>query len=310
MTTATAPAKIILFGEHAVVYGEPAIAVPVHALRAEATLVQQSNRPGLHIEATDIDEVLPVELDTEAVDNALALTARRMLIALDAQPPDVTIRLTSNIPMASGLGSGAAVSTAVARAVVQALGRTITPDDLNHVIYEVEKLYHGTPSGIDNTVIVYEQPVFFIKGHPIERLTIGAPLTFVIADTGTTALTKITVGDVRRLYDDAPERIQPILQRIGALVREARQAIASGDYDQLGPLMQENHAHLRQLTVSSDELDHLVEQAIKAGALGAKLSGGGRGGNMIALVHPHQAQAVAQALTQAGAERTYITTVR
>ncbi|MFW5696216.1 MAG: mevalonate kinase [Phototrophicaceae bacterium] len=310
MNQASAPAKIILFGEHAVVYGQPAIAVPVSALRASAQVTPAAAGSGLRIEAADVDAVLPVELDSDAIDNALAVTARMVLRQLDAKPPDAIIRLTSTIPMASGLGSGAAVSAAVARAVCAAVDQPVADAQLNAIVYEIEKMYHGTPSGIDNTVIVYEQPVYFVRGKPIKTLHIGQPLTFIIGDTGQSALTKITVGDVRRLYEQDPERIQPVLDAIGTIVRQARQAIAGGDTAALGPLMQANHAHLRTLTVSSPQLDQLVQAALDAGAVGAKLSGGGRGGNMIALVaDPSQAQAVADALRQAGAVRTIITHV-
>ena len=305
----SAPAKIILFGEHAVVYGQPAIAVPVSSLRAKASIVPSPHRKGLHIEAVDIDTVLPVELDTEDLDNALAITARRMLKQLGAPPPDATIRVTSTIPMASGLGSGAAVSAAVARAVAQAVDKPISAEELNAIVYEIEKLYHGTPSGIDNTVIVHEKPVYFVRGEPIQTLSIGAPLTFVIGDTGQSALTKITVGDVRKLYNADHKRIAPVIEAIGEIARQARDAIANGDTNTLGTLMQVNQRHLETLTVSSPALEKLVKAATDAGAIGAKLSGGGRGGNMIALTPPDRAEHVAATLKQAGAARTIITTL-
>jgi mevalonate kinase len=303
----SAPAKIILFGEHAVVYGEPAIAVPVSSLRAQATI--KPGRDGLHIEAVDVQQVLPVELDTEDIDDALTITAKRVLKQLGTQPPDATIRITSTIPMASGLGSGAAVSAAVARAVAQAVNQPLDNNALNAIVYEIEKLYHGTPSGIDNTVIVHEKPVYFVRGEPIQPLLISTPLTFVIGDTGEAALTKVTVGDVRKLYDTDKERIGAIIASIGHITRKARQAIAKGDTDAIGTLMQANQQHLQTLTVSSPALETLIDAALNAGAYGAKLSGGGRGGNMIALVPAPKAEAVRQALEQAGAARTTITTV-
>ncbi|GAB4522222.1 MAG: mevalonate kinase [Anaerolineae bacterium] len=303
----SAPAKVILFGEHAVVYGKPAIAVPVSSLRATASYTP--NEEGLRINALDLNAVLPVDIDSDMVDNALVITARLLLAHLNAPPPKVTITLSSTIPMASGLGSGAAVSTALARALLGALGASFSIEDLNQLIYEIEKLHHGTPSGIDNTVIVYEKPVYFVRGQDLETLNIGQPFTLVIGDTGEAALTRVAVGDVRQLVEGDPVRMQPILDAIQHISERARRAIEQGDVASLGPLMDENHDYLQQLTVSSPGLDTLVAAARSAGAWGAKLSGGGRGGNMIALASAERAEAVQEALLRAGAVRAFITIV-
>lgn len=306
---ASAPAKIILFGEHAVVYGQPAIAVPVSSLRAHARVTPNlPGHSGMQIVASDLGETLTVDLESE-LEHALAVMARLVLKTLDSQPPDATITLRSEIPLASGLGSGAAVSAALGRALSAALGKPLDLETLNSLVYQVEKLHHGTPSGIDNTVIVYEQPVYFVREQPIEMLRIGAPFTLMIGDTGISASTRVAVGDVRKLFEAEPVRIQSVLASIGELVNVARQAMESGDIPALGPLMTENHALLQQLTVSSPELNRLVETALNAGALGAKLSGGGRGGNMIALVQPEQAESIRAALLQAGAARVNMTSV-
>jgi mevalonate kinase len=310
MIEASAPAKVILFGEHGVVYGQPAIAVPVSSLRATATV--EPNQPsvrGLRIAAADLNEMLPVEVGSDAMQNALVLMARLVLEALHVQPPDVTITVQSQIPLASGLGSGAAVSAALARALSQALGCPLDNARLNALVYEVEKIHHGTPSGVDNTVVVYEQPVYFVREHPMETISIGRPFSLLIGDTGHGALTRVAVGAVRELYNADQARIQPILDAVGSCVSAARQAIEQGNVSSLGPLMNQNHALLQDLTVSSLELDALVNAARDAGALGAKLSGGGRGGNMIALVTPETAPPVEAALRAAGAVRVISTTV-
>lgn len=304
MTTYSAPAKIIIFGEHAVVYGQPAIAIPVSDLRAYAEVVTAPAGHGLRIRTEATRQDVSVDLRAQ-VDDALVEMAQRVLRHLDAAPPDVTIRLHSTIPIASGLGSGASVSAALARALAGALNRPLLTDDLNALVFEMEKRHHGTPSGIDNTVIVYEQPVYFVRGRPIERLRVGAPFHFVIADTGASSLTKPAVAAVRALYDADPRRIQSLLDRIGVLVASARAAIGQGDRHMTGRLMDENHAILRDLTVSSLDLDRLVGAARGAGALGAKMSGGGRGGNMIALVEPSSREGVHRALSDAGAARLW-----
>ncbi len=307
---ASAPAKVILVGEHAVVYGQPAIALPVSSHRVTARVIPNApGECGLRLIAGEIDRVLPATVEAEAVTDALDLTLRLTLARVGRLAPDVTIKIESQIPIASGLGSGAAVSTALARALSMALGCPLNNHDLNEIVYEVEKIHHGTPSGIDNTVIVYEQPVYFKRGHPIETFTIGAPFTLLIADTGQSALTRIAVADVRHLYESETDRIQPVIETIGLLVDETRQAVERGDLTTLGQLMTRNHGYLRGLTVSSPQLDTFVKAALDAGALGAKLSGGGRGGNMIALVTPETHSAVKAALLAAGARRVLGTVV-
>lgn len=306
MSEASASAKIILVGEHAVVYGQPAIAVPVSDLRAFAN-VEANDSGVLRIVSAELD--IPVNIDSEVVDNALALTARLVLTTLKAAPPSATIYIRSDIPVASGLGSGAAVSTALARALCAVLDAEMDEATLNSLIYEVEKIHHGTPSGIDNTVIVYERPVYFVRGQAIETLTRAAPFTLLIGDTGKSASTRTAVAGVREFFERDPETVQPMLDEVGALVRSARSALEAGDLAALGALMTRNHTLLQQLTVSSQELDALVDAALEAGALGAKLSGGGRGGNMIALVTAEQVTQVTLALREAGAVRVFATEV-
>ncbi len=310
MVSASAPAKIILFGEHAVVYGFPAIAVPLPDLRAEATVERGAPGSGLHIVAADLDQTLPVDISSDLVDNALTLTAKLLLRRFALPAPDLTLTLHSQIPMASGLGSGAAVSAALARGLATELGLSLDNAALSELVYEVERVHHGTPSGIDNTVVVYEQPVYFVRGRPVERLGIGEPFEVVIGDTGHGSLTKLAVGAVRELYERQPNTIRPLLEQIGTLVDEARECIESGATAALGPLMTRNHTLLQSLTVSSPELDRLVQAALDAGALGAKLSGGGRGGNMIALVTPETRAAVEDGLRRAGAAHVLSTTIR
>jgi mevalonate kinase len=227
-----------------------------------------------------------------------------------ARPPACTIYLQSTIPLAAGLGSGAAVSVAILRALSAYLGKPLTDAQVNGLAYQAEKLYHGTPSGIDNTVVTYARPVYFVKGQPIKTFRVGASFTLVIGDTGISAPTKESVNALHCLYEADPTRWDKVFNQVGELVWDGRQAIECGDTSVLGELMDANHALLQERSVSCAELDTLTEAARKAGALGAKLSGGGRGGNMIALVLKEKAPAIAETLLAAGAKRTIITTVR
>lgn len=310
---ASAPGKIILFGEHAVVYGRPAIAAPVSQLRAAATVTHSSSN-NCYLVAPDLNR--HDRLQDLPDDDALARAARLVLDAAGlAQPPDVTIRVHSQIPIASGMGSGAAIAAAIIRALAQHLDLPDlqTNEAVSALTYEVEKIHHGTPSGIDNTVVAYEQPIYFVRQSPrnqIEPFHVAAPLRFVVADTGVRSSTKVAVGDVRRRYNQQPARFAQIFDACGRIAQAARQAIEAGNVAQVGRLMTENHGWLQKMTVSSAELDKLVNTALEAGALGAKLSGAGRGGNMIALVADEAAAtAVAAALKITGATNLLTTTL-
>ena len=307
MTKSFAPGKIILFGEHAVVYGRPALAVPVTQVQADVD-VSDSVRTGIWIDAPDVD--LHAELNTLPSDHPIASVIHNFLFLARVSPfPNLEIKTTSTIPVASGLGSGAAVTVALTRALAAHLNHAMTEEEINAFAYEIEKLYHGTPSGIDNTVVTYARPVYFVKGQPMEIFKVGQPFTIVIADTGISAPTKESVGDVRRLWLNDKSHWETVFDKIGEVSFTARRAIEAGKSELLGELMNENHALLRKLTVSSPELDQLVEAARNAGALGAKLSGGGRGGNMIALVQPEMAESISASLKEAGAQNTIITKV-
>jgi len=303
---ATAPAKIILFGEHAVVYGKPALAVPVSSLHVSVTATPADKTI---IEAADLEQTLPDGMSADELTDPLLRMISTTAHHFGMQPPKMRFSIASSIPVASGLGSGAAVSAALGRAVALALGQDISAEALNSLVYDIERIHHGTPSGIDNTVIVYEKPVYFIRGQNPQTFEVSHPIRLLIADTGRTALTRESVGDVRKLVMSEPSRINPILDAIAYTVDVARDALAHGDNVSLGRLMVENHALLQHLTVSSPELDRLVKTALDAGAIGAKLSGGGRGGNMIALVTPETESAVTAALILAGAVRVISTIV-
>ncbi len=307
MTKASAFGKIILFGEHAVVYGRPALAVPVTQVYTDVE-VSDSRLEGIWIDAPAVH--LHAELKTLPSEHPIASTVNNLFFLDRVDPyPNLSIKITSTIPVASGLGSGAAVTVALTRALASHLRHSMKDEDVNAFAYEIEKIHHGTPSGIDNTVITYAKPVYFVKGKMIETFKVGQPFTFVIGDTGVPAPTNESVGDVRQLWLNDPARLDKIFDQIGDVSFSARCAIEAGMYDWLGELMNKNHTLLQELTVSSPELDRLVDAARSAGALGAKLSGGGRGGNMIALVKSEMAETVSFMLKTMGAKNTITTPV-
>jgi mevalonate kinase len=305
--SASAPGKIILFGEHAVVYGQPALAIPVNGLLATASIAPAAPGNGLIIDAVDLNIQLGL---AEAADEALAMTARMVLDRLALPQPDAIIQIQSTIPVASGLGSGAAVSAALARALSAYLDQSLSDSELSTLVYQIEKMHHGTPSGIDNTVICYNKAVYFIRDRALELLKVGAPFHILIGDTGKPSPTRITVAAVRSAWEHDPETFDSYFKAIGDIANKARAAIETGELKQLGPLMNDNQAILENIGVSSPELEALITDARIAGAAGAKLSGGGGGGNMIALVQPDDIAAVSAALSGAGAVRVVHTVVQ
>lgn len=305
MIKATAPGKIILFGEHAVVYGRPAIAAPLSQLRATA-VVTPGQEPGIRLIAPDLHQ--DMMLTAAPADDPIAAVIQQLQTAVALpQLPNLTITVTSQIPIAGGLGSGAAITAAVIRALARFLGLTelATDEWVSNQTYQIEKIHHGTPSGIDNTVVAFEQPVYFVRQKPqnrIETFTVAGPLHLLVADTGKSSSTKVVVGDVRRQWEADRPRFEALFDACGRIAAAARSAIERGDIIACGCLMNENQQILQEMTVSSVELENLVDTAVTAGALGAKLSGAGRGGNMIALVQPETETAVKEALLAAGAK--------
>ena len=296
MIEASAPGKIILFGEHAVVYGQPAIAAPVTQVEARASITPKSNG-GLAIYAQDLDMSLSLQ---HAAEHGTALMAQLVLEACQQPEPNAQITLQSTIPIAGGLGSGAAVSAALGRALSSYLDCLLTDEQLSDLVYETEKVYHGTPSGIDNTVICYGQPIYFVKDVAITRFTIGRPFTLLIADTGVPSPTRETVGDVRKAWQADPQTYNTLFDSIGKLVESARLAMERGEIDALPMLMNRNHTLLQKMGISSPMLDHYIGVALHAGAKGAKLSGGGRGGNIIIMTDDDMMADVREALHTAG----------
>ncbi|MGA9350225.1 MAG: mevalonate kinase [Anaerolineae bacterium] len=308
MTVAYAPGKVILFGEHAVVYGQPAIAVPVTQVKAKATVETGPEGQGITIIAEDLEQ--NYSLDQAPPNDALRAIVISTLehIGVGTQP-DLTITVSSTIPIARGLGSGAAVSTAIVRALSKHFESLVPPQMISNLVYETEKIHHGTPSGIDNTVIAFEKPVYFAKGQKIEIFSVKSPFLLAIADTGIASPTKIAVGQVRRAWEREREKYEEIFDEIGTIAEMGRQAIERGEIETVGQLMNENQRLLRLIGVSSPEVEGLVEAARRGGALGAKLSGAGRGGNIIALVTPETRSRVDMMLRLAGARNIIVTEV-
>lgn len=306
--SSSAPGKVILCGEHAVVYGQPAIALPVNQVSTKTTILARPIAP-----AGEVLLIAPgIQLDTSlaSLDEQHPLKAAVSLVCeeLGVQSiPACEIRISSSIPLAAGLGSSASVTVSLSRALAQFLGHPLPDDAVNRIAFEVEKIHHGTPSGIDNTVITYEAPVYFCKDKPLQRLDIVNGFSVVIADSGTPGSTALTVAAVREKWQQEIDRYSAIFYNIGEIVDQVHEILLSRELVKEAALLTENHLLLRQLGVSTPMLDRLVDAALLAGATGAKLSGGGGGGNVIAVSSSENAPAVAEAFQTAGAVQVIVT---
>jgi mevalonate kinase len=303
-----APGKIILLGEHAVVYGQPAIAIPVSRVKTTARIFPNitAAQGSIRVQAVDID--LDAELSDLPDQHPLAAAVYFTLEAINPQHiPSINIQVTSSIPISAGMGSSAATSVAIIGALSSFLGKPLPTSTISNLAYEVEKIHHGTPSGIDNTVIAYQLPIYYQKSEPIEFLKINQPTYWLIADTGEKTPTHATVSAVREMHTHDPDRIETIFRKIGEITQNARTPLIEGDATALGELLDENQRFLQGLDLSSAKLDSLIRAAKSAGASGAKLSGGGRGGNMIAVTAPEKIEQISASLKEAGAVRIITT---
>ncbi len=310
MTLATAPGKAILFGEHAVVYGRPAIAVPVWEVsaRAEVLGLPGASAGTVVVEAPDVGLAGNLsELDpSHPIPRIILDTLHSLGPGL---VPAIQLRVTSTIPIASGMGSGAAVSVAIAHALSQHLGLPLPPDEISALAFAVERIHHGTPSGIDNTVIAYGLPVYFRLGAPPVPVAVVGQMHLLVGDTGVASPTVRAVGMVRERWRADPQAYERHFDALGRSADQARGLLESGRIAEIGPLMDSSHLVLKEIGVSSPGLDALVQAAREAGAWGAKLSGAGCGGTMLALVAGGDIDRVRQALAAAGAVRTIYTQV-
>ena len=294
--------KIILLGEHAVVYGRPAIALPI-PLAVEAAI-----RKG----GDGINVVIPrwgVEQKVRVTNPGFTGIIAQMLEQLGLDKENMTIEVFPHIPRAMGLGGSSALAVAIIRAIDHAYKLGLNDGRINELAFECEKAAHGTPSGVDNTVATYGSPLYYQRRdeQPLfSTVKLGQPLELVIGMTGKESLTADTVARVRASWQQYPERYETIFDQIGHLTMSASDAVKSGQLNELGELMNLCHGYLNALQLSTPELEEMIHVARQNGAVGAKLTGGGGGGSMIALC-PDSSAAVKAAIEAAGFRTLAIT---
>ncbi len=289
--------KVILFGEHFVVYGLPAIASAISdktiaTVEASKKFELIDNRPATkgykEIKKGEMERSMKLILD---------------FMKIDVKKTPVKITLSGNLFCTSGVGASAAMATSIARAFSEYFKLNLNDDQINRISYEGEKGSAGTPSGIDNTCATFGGLLWFQKGNPntIEYIKMKQPVEIVMGNTGLTSETKEVVDDVRKKKEENPKEFEKTFNDYESLVKESRHALESFDIKKVGELMNRNHELLKKIGVSCKELDYLVDIARKNGAIGAKLTGTGRGGYMIALTPGKELQEkVATAMQKEG----------
>ncbi|NIA26442.1 MAG: hydroxymethylglutaryl-CoA reductase, degradative [Desulfobulbaceae bacterium] len=291
----TAAGKVILLGEHAVVYGRHALALPIpDAVSARVT----QRDAGVAISIPEWGVSQQVDPDSSS---GIAAAVNLILRKLDISGPGFQIDLSSELPRAMGLGSSAAFAVAIVRAFDAELGLGLDDLKVNAIAFECEKFAHGTPSGVDNTIATYAQPMIFSNAGSlqVESLALLEPPPIIIACSSSPGLTVEQVAGVRTRYDLYPARYEALFDEIDALSQAGASALAKADYAELGMLMNICQGLLGAIEVSTAELEGMVQIARSAGASGAKLTGGGGGGSIVALC-PGRVSEVGAALASAG----------
>lgn len=297
-----ASGKIILMGEHSVVYGEPAIAFPFQEtfistqVEANSTMIVDC-----HYFSGELSNVPP---QLKSIKEVISQT----LTFLKKENTTLKITITSTIPAERGMGSSAAAAVSIVRGLFDYFNIPCTQEVLLPLVNRAEKIAHGNPSGIDAAATSGNEPLFFIKGHPLETFPMNVSDAFlIVADTGIKGQTREAVSDVAHLFELNKQSVSQQITELGRLTKLAKKAILADEVYTLGTIMNQAQEQLKTLTVSNEQLDKLVTTAREHGALGAKLTGGGRGGCMIALADSNeQAVKIAAAIESAGAVATWI----
>lgn len=305
---ASAPAKIILFGEHFVVYGEPAIVLAID--RRAHVKVENRKDSSLHMHSANLNLAGYFENNIFQIEQGDAREARikfepvrqavGKVLEKHGQNVGLNIEINSTVPVGAGLGSSAAVVAAATAAVSALLGVKLSKEDIFRISYEAEKVVHGTPSGVDPAISTFGGTLLFQMDTGFKPLEVKTDIPLVIGDTGVERSTRVQVEKVRNIMDKYPRVVEPMLKAAREIVLRAIEAFKENDLESLGTLMNINHALLYGVGVSDESLEWLTNAARKAGALGAKLTGAGGGGCMIALAKDERLEPVLEAIQRAG----------
>lgn len=277
--------KIILMGEHSVVYGYPAIAIPLKNIQIEC-IVERSRVPFFHNEK-----------------DTLSTAVHTALKYLSKKNENIKYKVISDIPPKRGMGSSAAVSIAAIRGVLDYFNTEVDNLTLEKLVNEAEIIAHNTPSGLDAKTCLSDSAIKFIKNKGFKNIDMNLGAYLLIADTGIHGHTRDAIMNIKNMGNKA----LPMLKKLGKLTEETEKFIEKKDIVNIGKNMIFAHEELKKLEVSIEKSDILVKTAIDEGAYGAKMSGGGLGGCIIALMESREkAEMTAKKLMEKGAVNIWI----
>lgn len=295
-------AKAILIGEHAVVYGEPAIAIPLPNMTVTATL-----RPAFRGQTIDGAEFHGDLSELGANVEGARQLLLRLLDKFDMSTTPFHLAIDSNVPQERGFGASAALATAITKAFFDYFDTDLSKEELAYFTNIEEVISHGSPSGLDTTTVNADNPVWFIKNKGMTTFGMNLTGTLVLADTGIHGQTVHAISIVKEFLLTDHDRAWASITHLGQIAEKIRLDISENNPEHLGMMFTAAHHELQSLGISHPKLDKLVNAATHAGALGAKLTGAGIGGAMFALAkNNNDAITIANALTKAGAQNTWI----
>lgn len=301
--TGKSHAKAILMGEHSVVYGEPAIAIPLVNINMNVSISIRKDNKQIIKSKYYSGSLSDLAGNYEGIRQLIMVLIKQF----NATSIGFEIIFDSQIPQERGMGSSAATSIAIIRAFYNLFEEKLDTKTLIKLANIEESITHGSPSGIDAATTSSEDPIFFIKNKEVTPFKIDVPAYLVISDTGIMGQTGLAVSSVKRLFEEEPSKTRRLISNLGEAATLAKKALETGDTVQLGNLMSNAHIYLRELGVSHPHLETLVKTAIQSNALGAKLTGSGIGGSIIALAKDlSDAKNIAKALINVGAREYWI----
>lgn len=274
-----AGAKIILIGEHSVVYGKPAIAIPFNGIETMVEITKTND--DLSIDSMYYKGLLN---ESPLVIEGVSKLIYYVLDKLNIKKFGLHFKINSNILGQRGLGSSASVSIAIVRAIYNAFNLVITNQELINLAMYAEKINHSNPSGLDVYTIVYQKPILFVKDEGFRILNINLNAYLLIVDSNLPSKTKIAVDHVRELYNKDFDVVNQVFIELAMLTNNASNFLATNEIEKLGQTMNLAQVLLEKIEVSNETINNLIESVKKFQVLGSKLTGGGMGGSIILLV--------------------------